>query len=91
MLLQRCESNFPDFGYYGCILDSSIIVPEKEDIGTGDAIDDLTDIIKDLLVVKWKIKNTSENDAIWDFEFSMRTHSEQHLVDLIKYLKDTNG
>ena len=65
---QNVESNFPDFGWYGCIMDSTIIVPEVKDIGTGDAIDDLTDIIKDLLAVKWNMENTSKIDAIWNFE-----------------------
>ena len=61
------------------------------ELATRDAIDDLTDIIKDLLVVKWRFENTSKIDAIWDFEFSMRTHSKQHLVDLLKYMKEKNG
>lgn len=86
---KNIESNFPDFGWYGTILDINKIAQESE-LATGDAIDDLSDIIKDLLVVKWRFENTSEIDAIWDFEFSMRTHSEQHLVNLIKYLKDMN-
>ena len=60
------------------------------EIGIGDELDDLTDIIKDLLEVKWRLENTSENDALWTFEFSMRTHSEQHLVDLLKQLKERN-
>lgn len=87
---KNVESNFPDFGWYGTILDINKIA-QKSEFATGDSIDDLTDIIKDLLVVKWRFENTSEIDAIWDFELSMRTHSEQHLVDLLKYLKDKNG
>jgi len=84
---QNVKSNFPDFDCYSMVLDLNRIEPNVE-IGIGDALDDLTDIIKDLLVVKWKMENTSEMDALWEFEFSMRTHSEQHLIDLLKYLKE---
>ena len=81
------KSNFPDYGWYSKVLDLNKMEPDME-FGIGDAIDDLTDIIKDLLVVKWKMDNTSEMDALWEFEFSMRTHSEQHLIDLLKFIKE---
>jgi hypothetical protein len=86
---KNVKSNFPDFSWYGTILDINKIDRESE-LGTKNAVDDLTDIIKDLLVVKWRFENTSEIDAIWNFEFSMRTHTEQHLVDLLKYIKEKN-
>ena len=86
---QNVKSNFPDFDWYSMVLDSNKMEPSIE-IGIGDELDDLTDIIKDLLAVKWRMENTSENDALWTFEFSMRTHSEQHLVDLLKRLKERN-
>lgn len=81
------KSNFPDFDWYSMVLDSNKMEPNIE-IGIGDELDDLTDIIKDLLEVKWRMENTSEKDAIWHFELLMRTHSEQHLVDLLKRLKE---
>ncbi|MDX2360811.1 MAG: DUF5063 domain-containing protein [Crocinitomicaceae bacterium] len=81
------ESNFPEFGFYHSVFESHIISKDA-DVVMGDAIDDLTDIIKDMLDVKWRLENTSTNDALWDFELSMRSHSEQHLVNLMKYLKD---
>jgi hypothetical protein len=84
---KNVESNFPDFGWYSTVLNINKIAQETE-LAIGDAFDDLTDIIKDLLVVKWKFEHTSEIDAIWEFEFSMRTHSEQHLVDLLQYIKE---
>jgi hypothetical protein len=86
---ENVKSNFPDFDWYSMVLDSNKMEPNIE-IGIGDELDDLTDIIKDLLEVKWRLENTSENDALWTFEFSMRTHSEQHLVDLLKQLKERN-
>ena len=84
---QNVKSNFPDFDWYSMVMDLNRLEPNVE-IGIGDALDDLTDIIKDLLAVKWKMDNTSEMDALWEFELSMRTHSEQHLIDLIKYIKE---
>ncbi len=80
---RNVESNFPKFGFYNTVL-------EDESIGIGDAIDDLTDIIKDLLTVQWYFENTTETNALWHFKFLMQSHSEQHLVDLLKYLTD-NG
>ncbi len=84
---ENVKSNFPDFGWYSMVLDINKVEPNVK-IGIGDALDDLTDIIKDMLVVKWKMDNTSEMDALWEFEFSMRTHSEQHLIDLLKFIKE---
>jgi hypothetical protein len=84
---ENVKSNFPDFDWYSMVLDLNKMEPNIE-IGIGDALDDLTDIIKDMLVVMWKMDNTSEKDSLWEFEFSMRTHSEQHLIDLLKYLKE---
>lgn len=84
---ENVKSNFPDFGWYSIVLDSNEMEPNVE-IGIGDELDDLTDIIKDLLAVKWRMENTSMRDALWYFDFSMRTHSEQHLVDLLKRLKE---
>ena len=84
---KNVKSNFPDFDWYSMVLDSNKMEPDVE-IGIGDEIDDLIDIIKDLLAVKWRMENTSEKDALWHFELSMRTHSEQHLVDLLKRLKE---
>lgn len=84
---ENVKLNFPDFDWYSTILDQNKMVPDVE-VGIGDAVDDLTDIIKDLLVVKWRMENTSDMNAVWHFEFLMRAHSERHLVDLLKYLKD---
>ena len=81
--------NFPDFGLYYIAYDCHLIENDA-DLLMGDALDDLTDIIKDMLAVKWKYENTSIDDAKWEFDFSMRNHSERHLVNLLKYLKEKN-
>ncbi|MQP53723.1 MULTISPECIES: DUF5063 domain-containing protein [unclassified Flavobacterium] len=84
---QNVKSNFPEFDWYSMVLDLNEMKPNVE-IGIGDALDDLTDIIKDLLAVKWKMDNTSDMDALWEFDFSMRAHSEQHLINLLKFIKE---
>ena len=89
IILENVKSNFSDFGWYSSVLDSNKMEPNIE-IGIGDELDDLTDIIRDLLAVKWKLENTSMNDALWQFQFSMQYHCEQHLVDLLKRLKERN-
>ena len=89
IILENVKSNFPDFGWYSSVLDSNKMEPNIE-IGIGDELDDLADIIRDLLAVKWKMENTSMDDALWQFQFSMQSHSEQHLVDLLKRLKERN-
>ena len=87
-IYRNVKSNFPELDWYSIVLDPNKFEPNVQ-TAIGDALDDLTDIIKDLSEVNWRKKNTSETDAHWHFELFMRTHSEQHLVDLLKYLKDT--
>ncbi|MBC3847209.1 DUF5063 domain-containing protein [Winogradskyella echinorum] len=79
--------HFPDFGWYHSAWESHKI-NEDADLVTEDSIDDLTDIIKDLIEVQWRLENNSEKDGLYQFEFLMKHHSEQHLVNLLKYLKD---
>lgn len=79
--------HFPDFGWYHSVWESHKINIDAE-LVTGDAVDDLTDIIKDLIEVQWKLENNSKKDGLYHFKFLMKHHSEQHLVDLLKYLKD---
>ena len=79
--------NFPELGYYHSITESYKVSKEPIII-KGDAVDDLTDIIIDVLDVRWRMDNTSVNDALWHFDTSMKIHSEQHLVNLLTYLKD---
>lgn len=53
----------------------------------GDATDDLTDIILDLLQIKWRIENNSPNDGLWYFQLIFASHTQQHIIDLLNYLK----
>ena len=86
--------NFPNHGYYNQIFDSHKIIYKKgeikpeADVVLGDPIDDICDILQDLLEVKWRYENYSIENANWAFRFLMKNHSEDHLVNLLKYLKD---
>ena len=80
------ESNFENFGFYKTILDINNFENHQED-AIGDAVDDLTDIIKDLLEVKWRIENNSLEDGLWFFNFIFRSHTQQHILDLLNYIK----
>lgn len=89
-VIENVKNNFEDFGWYHSILNLEEILKDPE-VGTGDAIDDLSDIIYDLLEIKWRKENNSENDAWWFFELMFYGHIQQHLIDLLNYLKNKNG
>ncbi len=86
---QNVESNFPDFGFYKVVLDIEDLANNDEN-GLGDAIDDLTDIILDLLEIKWRIENNSLEDGLWYFQFAFSSHFQQHILDLLNYMKQKN-
>lgn len=83
---ENVENNFPNFGFYNSVSDLNITSDHQ--IILGDAIDDLSDIVKDLLEVKWRIENNSINDGLWFLTFIFESHSEQHLIDLLNYIKN---
>lgn len=89
-VIENVKSNFKDFGWYHTILNLEEILKEPE-TGTGDAIDDLSDIIYDLLEIKYRKENNSENDVWRFFELIFYSHTQQHLIDLLNYLKNKNG
>jgi len=87
---KNVESNFKDYGYYTTILDITDLDKSKNN-AIGDAIDDLTDIIIDLLEIKWRIENNSLADGLWFFELTFYSHTQQHILDLLNYIKQKNG
>jgi len=84
-LREKISSRFPELGFYQTV-DSEISDEESVKILTGDAVDDLVDIIGDLQDVKWFIENTTINNARWHFEFSYRSHWGFHLRELQLFL-----
>jgi hypothetical protein len=87
---QNVTSNFSDFGFYKTILDIKDI-DNLKDNAIGDAIDDLSDIIADLLEIKWRIENNSLADGLWFFELIFYSHTQQHILDLLNFMKQKNG
>jgi len=87
---QNVSSNFKDFGFYKTILDIND-VNNLTDTALGDAIDDLSDIIFDLLEIKWRIENNSLADGLWYFQLIFHGHSQQHILDLLNFMKQKNG
>lgn len=84
------RSNFPELGLYKTIIDINDIDNLKAN-AVGDALDDLTDIILDLLEIKWRVENNSLADGLWYFELIFYGHTQQHMLDLLNYLRQKNG
>ena len=89
-LRKNISQNFPDFGLYHNLADSHKFEDEV-DLMVGDAVDDLIDIILDLIEIKWRYENNSENDALWYFQLSFYTHTQQHILNLLNFLKSKNA
>lgn len=87
---RNVESNFKDYGYYKTTLDIYDI-DNLKDNAIGDAIDDLSDIIIDLLEVKWRFENNSLADGLWYFQLIFQSHTQQHILDLLNYMKQKQG
>ena len=86
LVYAHVKVNFPEFHDYKQ-LDQFLDPYQKPEILTGDAIDDLSDLIIDLSEVAWRLQNTSLDDALWYFNTLMRIHSEEHVLNLLRYLK----
>jgi hypothetical protein len=87
---QNVESNFKGLGLYKTVLDINDLDNSKNN-SIGDANDDLTDIIIDLLEIKWRIENNSLADGLWFFQLIFYSHTQKHILDLLNYLKQKNG
>ena len=85
-VLDNIRANFPDFGYYHILLNGPEIKDAAE-IAVGDATDDLNDIIRDLMEVKWRLENNSEVDGLWFFRFIFKSHTQQHLLGLLEFIR----
>ena len=84
------ESNFKDFGFYKTVRDINDLTDLKDN-SIGDAVDDLADIINDLLEVKWRIETNSLADGLWYFQLIFYAHTQQHILDLLNFMKSKNG
>lgn len=76
-------ARYPELGIYA-VADPSEAV--NADAMCGDAIDDLTDIERDLSEVVWRFENIGADDAHWHFKLLYRSHWGRHLRELALYL-----
>ncbi|MBL7807685.1 MAG: hypothetical protein JNN28_07725 [Saprospiraceae bacterium] len=83
-------SNFTDFGFYKTILDVNDLDNLTEH-AINDAVDDLSDIITDLLEIKWRVEHNSLADGLWFFQLTFQAHTKQHILDLLNFMKQKNG
>jgi len=83
-------SNFKEFGFYKTVLDIHDLDNVQEN-ALGDAVDDLSDIILDLLEIKWRINNNSLDDGLWFFQFIFHAHTQEHIIGLLNFMKQKNG
>lgn len=83
-LRDEIKQNFPELGFYHTVLNIHEITEEPE-LATGDALDDLTDIIKDLKEV---MSLTDDNTFLWQLHFNFNSHFKAHLTNLINYLDE---
>jgi len=82
---EKVRNAFPTLGYYNTAQETSENL-EATEVVVGDSIDDITDIAIDLNDVLWCYSNTSENDAMWHYLNSYKTHWGKHLRELQLYL-----
>lgn len=80
---ERVSRAFPEFGYYSVV---SPTLEAKEEVMTGDAVDDLTDIASDLGPILWLLDQARPGEAAWLFQLSYRQHWGTHLHDLRRYV-----
>lgn len=89
-IIENVQSNFSDYGWYQTVLDINDLDNLKNN-GIGYAIDDLSDIIIDLLEVKWGIENNSLADGLFFFQLMFYGHMQQHILDLLNYMKQRSN
>ena len=81
------SQSFPDLGFYWCILNPNGMNEEPK-YGTGDAIDDILDIYKDLKEGYEHYKNSNYGEAVYVWTYSYEIHWGEHLVELQNMLYD---
>jgi hypothetical protein len=74
--------NFKELGFYNDVLEIRDNLGNTE-FTTGDAIDDLTDIVKDL---KESLTLEKEKDILSNMKLDFETHFKNHLINLLRYI-----
>ena len=86
-LFENISLNFPCFGFYYRLIEPSRTDQEAR-LVTGNASEDLGDIIIALMEVKWRYENNGQNDACWYFELIFYSHLRQKIIDLLQFMKE---
>ena len=89
-VIENVRSNFPEFGFYHQVVNCHKLDKNPDNV-IGDAIDDLSDVIFDLLEIKWRKENNSEQDALWFFDLIFRSHTKHHVLNLLNFIGSKNG
>ena len=82
------EAKFPGLGLYWKALDPIIRPGIEAEIGTGDAIDDLLDIFRELSEVKWLFDQHGQDEALAGLKFRYQHHLYMHVLPLRAYLEE---
>lgn len=80
----QVSSAFPEFGWYHHVRPSH--ADEEEQVGLGDPLDDLADILRDIDDALWTETNRGMASAIWQAKFNYEHHFGSHISDLRSYL-----
>jgi hypothetical protein len=76
----------PLFSFLGFYNEVEKFEPGSEGCLTGDAIDDLCDIVNEFRDVLWRFENTNEADAFWNLRNGYFVHWGAHIRGLQYYL-----
>lgn len=79
---------YPMLGLYWEALSSVIVAGSEPQIATGDAIDDLVDIARDLSVVTWHLNRHGRDDAVAALKWAYKFHLYMHVAPLRAHLED---
>ncbi|WP_373505022.1 hypothetical protein [Aestuariivirga sp.] len=79
---------YPTLGLYWTMLSSRIVSGEEPQISAGDAIDDLTDIARELAAVDWHLNIHGRSEALAALRWCYKVHLYMHLVPLRAHLEE---
>jgi hypothetical protein len=77
-------ASFPELGYYHSIRPSSPV--EDQEVTIGDAVDDLSDILRDIDEALWVETLKGWRKGVWEARFGYEHHFGAHLADLRSHL-----
>jgi hypothetical protein len=88
LLRQELGERFSMLGFYWIALSSIIQAGVEPKIGTGDAVDDLLDITRELREVQFLNENHGQSEALAGLRFRYRHHLRMHVLPLRCHLED---